>query len=112
MTANIEWNVEHMNSSYQVVASLKKILQNFDREFKKLFVETNDFQRYIVGADPQKYRVWRVAFNILGSISNVLFGTAMQEQVDEIHNKMQTMNTLTEKKSKIKYSFEYFKYDY
>ena len=97
MTADKEWNVEHMNNSYQVVASLKRTLQKFDREFKKVFVDTNEFLRHIVGTDPQPYRVKKNAFNILGSISNVLFGTAIQEQVDEIHNKIQTMNILTEK---------------
>ena len=68
MTADIEWNVEHMNTSYQVVLSLKRTLQNFDVEFEKLFVDTNEFLRYIVGADTKPYRVKRGAFNILGSI--------------------------------------------
>ena len=62
-----------------------------------LFVDTNEFLKYIVETDPQLFRMRRGAFNILGSISNVLFDTATQEQVDEIHNKMQTMNRLTEK---------------
>ena len=97
MTADVEWNVEHMDTSHQVVASLKRTLKNFDVEFKKLFVDTNEFLKYIIGADTKPYRFKRGAFNILGSISNVLFDTATQEQVDEIHNKIQSIDRLTEK---------------
>ena len=97
MTADVEWNVEYMDTSYQVVASLKRTLKNFDVEFEKLFVDTNEFLKYIIGADTKPYRFKRGAFNILGSISNVLFGTATQEQVDEIHNKIQSIDRLTEK---------------
>ena len=62
-----------------------------------MFIDTNEFLRYIVGADTKPYQVKRSTFNVLRSISNVLFGTATQEQVDEIHNKIQSIDRLTER---------------
>ena len=98
MTANIAWNVNHMNSSYRVVSSLQKTLRNFDAEFQKMFVDMNDFLEYLIGRNPySEVRSKRGALNFMGSLSNMLFGTATQDQIDTIHNKLQAMEILSEK---------------
>ena len=97
-TADIRWNVEHMNSSYEIVTSLQKSLRNFDREFVKMFKDMNNFLHYIINSDVHPLnRVRRGALNFIGSIFNILFGVATHQQVDTIHQRLQSTETLTEK---------------
>ena len=96
ITADLEWNIAHMNTSYTVVSSLEKSLRNFDKEFSKLFIEMNEFLKYMT-TTAHPLRKKRGVFNLLGSISNVLFGTATQDQVDAIHEKLQRVGSMTER---------------
>ena len=96
ITAELGWNISHMNASYAVVSSLKKSLSNFNEGFNKLFIDMNEFLKYIIEtAYPLRKKCG--AFNLLGSTSNVLFSTATQAQVDAIHGRLQKAEAMTEK---------------
>ena len=67
----------------------------FDSKFKELHFAMNDFIIHILGYnlnDFWKNRHTRGALNNTGSIANILFGTAIQGQIDHIHKKLQSLN--------------------
>ena len=102
LTNSLSWNVNHMSIDYPVISSIKNTLRSFDKEFHVLLHNLKDFLRYVVNTDPTKshfnyYRKKRGLVNAIGSISNVLFGTATQAQVDAIHDELETLNSFTEK---------------
>lgn len=87
-----------MNRSYPVVGTLKSALESFDREFNHLFRDTKEFLTYIMHTEPDSGRIFkRGALNIIGDISNIMFGTATQAQVDAIHDKLHSIESLTER---------------
>ncbi|KAG0722437.1 hypothetical protein GWK47_044479 [Chionoecetes opilio] len=95
LTADVAWSMEHMNRSYPTVDLLKRTLDGFHGEFSKLFKEAKAFLTSVSGRAPHsRYR--RGAANFIGSLANLLFGTATQEQVDKIHKNLDNLNQLTE----------------
>lgn len=102
LTAELAWNIEHMSRDYPLIDSIKATLSNFDREFHYIFVDLNDYLKYVFEADLGRFhyalppRGKRGLINFVGSLSNVLFGTATQQQVDAIDSKITELSTLTE----------------
>ena len=102
ITASLAWNVEHMDSNLPIVASIKNTLNNFDREFHGLFHDLNKFLHYTLNTDPNRsnaasiLRKRRGLINAFGSLSNVLFGTATQAQVDAINSRIDEIHQLSE----------------
>lgn len=103
LTSSLAWNIDHMSTNFTVVAAIKHSLGNFDKEFHKLLDNLKDFLRYAITADPSRngfsmnIRKKRGMINFLGSLSNILFGTATQAQIDAIHKKIAVLDSLTEK---------------
>ena len=50
---------------------------------------------------PGKNKHTRGALNVVGSIANTLFGTATQDQIDHIHEKLQSFNQFAEEERKV-----------
>ena len=66
---------------------MKDTLQSFELEFHNSYKNLNAFLHYVLNTEPKRFsRTKRGLINILGSLSNVLFGTATQSQIDSIHN--------------------------
>ena len=58
----------------------------------------NNFLHYIINSNVHTQdRVRRDALNFKGAIFKILFGVATQQQVDTIHQRLQSTETLTEK---------------
>lgn len=102
LTSDLQFNVRHMSNDYPVIAQIKTTLQNFDREFHT-FYDLNNFIHYILSSEPAlshhlnfPHRK-RCLFSVLGSLSNILFGTETQNQVDAIHQRLNESATLFEK---------------
>ena len=51
--------------------------------------------------DSKRNRHTRGAVNIIGLIANALFGTAIQNQIDHINEKLQSLNRFTEEERKV-----------
>ena len=92
-----------MSTEYPLIAQIKVTLDHFDREFNFLFNDLNRFLHYVMGSEPslfhplQMSRQKRGLVNALDSLSNVLFGTAAQGQVDAIQQRFHELSSLTEK---------------
>ena len=101
-TADLRFNVDHVSTDYPLVAQIKITLDHFDREFHSLFNDLNKFLHYVMGSEPslshplQMSRQKRGWVNALGSLSNVLFGTATQGQVDAIYQRLHELSSLSE----------------
>lgn len=67
-------------------------------DFRGLFKDTNAnaFLTFIVRA-PSQRQPKRETTHLLDTTANVLFGTAIQEQADELYDKLQRINTLTDR---------------
>ena len=66
--------------------------------FHELHYAMQDFLLHIIDDDVsvKRARQPRGAINFVGSIANTLFGTATQEQIDLIHDKLSVLESLTE----------------
>ncbi|XP_050721311.1 uncharacterized protein LOC127001149 [Eriocheir sinensis] len=97
LTAEVSWSIEHMNQSFPTVGLLRRTLDSFHIEFAKLFKDLNDFLSAMSGRDgsPFRTRQKRGAVDFLGSVANLLFGTATQAQIDVIHGKLSQLYTLS-----------------
>ena len=96
LAGNVKWNIEHMNNESMIVQSLKVSLSNFDAELEKLSVSFTSYLSLLLHDATATSRHKRGALNVLGDISHALFGTATQEQVDTIHNRIDELSSLTE----------------
>ena len=77
----------------------------FDSKFKQLHFAMNDYLIHILGynlKDSKRNRHIRGAVNIIGSIPNVHFGTATQDQIDHINEKLQSLNQFTEEERRVR----------
>lgn len=102
MTADLSYNIAHMSMNYPLIRSMKATLQSFDMEFHRAFKNLNSFLRYVINTDPEKFsRSKRGLINILGSLSNSLFGTATQSQIDAIHNQLIKDRQINEEQRRI-----------
>ncbi|KAG0722163.1 hypothetical protein GWK47_006116 [Chionoecetes opilio] len=95
LTADVAWSMEHMNRSHPTVDLLKRTLDGFHGEFGKLFKEAKAFLTSASGRAPHSRRR-RGAANFIGSLANLLFGTATQDQVDKIPRNLDNLNQWTE----------------
>ena len=123
-TRAISWNVDHMTIRDPLIARIKTTLIKFDREFHKLFHDLNKFLHYTLNTDPNRFhfrgkrshagrkapnarnlrkfrqhRPRRGLFDAFGSLSNVLFGTATQAQIDAVHKRLTSLEAITEEES-------------
>ena len=106
ITQNIVYNLDEIKGEdFHLIASL--IAQHifaFQQRFKKLYDNMDDFLMHIVGHNPDashSRRKTRGAMNFMGSLANTLFGTATQDQVDVIHNRLRSLDTFTEDERKL-----------
>ena len=53
--------------------------------------------------DSKRKRHTRGAVNIIGSIANAHFGTATQDQINHINEKLQSLNQFTEEERRVRY---------
>ena len=98
ITADIKWNLDHIDDDYYIIGSLKRTVKSFSHEFHKLFNELNDFLDYITNQRPyNNLRVKRGALNFMGTLSNYLFGTATQNQIDAIHEQINNLHLMSER---------------
>ena len=95
LTQEVTWSMNHMNQSYPTVHLLQRALSTFNASFEKLFDDVSSYLRAISGKASHA-RYTRGALNFVGSLANLLFGTATQEEVNNIHNKINKLETLTE----------------
>ena len=67
----------------------------FGTKFQQLYYAINDFLVHKLGYNLNESRTnrhMRGILDIVGSIANTLFGTATQEQIDLIHNRLQSLD--------------------
>lgn len=92
---------KRMNNG-SVIATLGNAISSFEIEVNHLF---DDFLNYLeyrtstspLGAPPMRHqRRKRGALDIVGSLTNALFGVATQSQVDLIHDRLGNLEELTE----------------
>ncbi|WP_435326061.1 hypothetical protein, partial [Klebsiella pneumoniae] len=56
---------------------------------------------YLMSDYPWSRRYRRGAIDILGQFANILFGTATQQQVDDIHARLGQLETMSEREREI-----------
>ena len=101
--AQIIYNVDHIENNL-IMKLIKQHVFEFDRKFHLLQYQMNDYLTHILGYnlnDPTHSRKPRGAANFIGSIANTLFGTATQGQIDYIHDRLESIESLTEQERKL-----------
>ena len=79
-------------------------LNDINKKFQELHYSLNDFLMHILGYNWNQsapVRHPRGAINFIGSLSNTLFGTATQSQVDKIHEHLHTLDDVSENERKL-----------
>ena len=103
LTANMIYNVDHMEDNF-ITNLIKEHIYDFDKKFHQLHYQLNDYLVHILGVnlnDPTHSRKPRGAVNFIGSLANTLFGTATQGQIDFIHDRLHSLDSLTEEERRL-----------
>ena len=104
LTSRIIHNVEHAEENNIMTQLVRTHINEFEVKFRELFYSLNDFLTHILGYNLNELdhnRDKRGAVNFIGSIANTLFGTATQSQIDYIHARLNSLNTLTERERQV-----------
>ena len=104
LTTNTIHNLDKVKDNNFMSDLILRHVFEFESKFKELHFAMNDFLIHILGYnlnDSWKNRHTRGVLSIVGSIANTLFGTATQDQIDHIHEKLQSLNSFTEQERKI-----------
>ena len=102
MTNDLHYNILHMSDDYPLIKSVKDTLQSFELEFHNSYKNLNAFLHYVLNTEPKRFsRTKRGLINILGSLSDVLFGTATQSQIDSIHNQLINSRQISEEQRRM-----------
>ena len=99
LISQIIHHVDYLKENEFMVKLMKPHIYEIQKKITDLHYSLNDFLTHILGYDLNKTkrtRKIRGAFNILGSLANTLFGTATQDQIDYIHDRLHSVETLTE----------------
>ena len=83
----------HQNSSYQSINHLVTWAQRLENEYNHLHDLTYNF---IHSKLRHSSRSRRSPFDFVGSLSNSLFGVATQHQIDEIHDRIDQIGSLSQ----------------
>ena len=97
----ILWNVGHMDNGSALVASLQNTVLSFQHEFNIRYDDLSNYVDYLMSDHPWSRRHRRGAIDIMGQFANVLFGTATQQQVDDIHARLGQLETMSEKERSV-----------
>ena len=97
MSDAILWNVGHMDNGSALVASLQNTVRSFQTEFEIRSEDLSNYVDYLLSDHPWSHRSRRGAIDIFGDLSNQLFGTATQKQVDDIHAQLHRLEMMSDK---------------
>ena len=104
LTSRIIHNINHSKKDNVMTQLVKTHINEFQVKFQDLYYSLNDYLTHILGHNLNELdhtREKRGAVNFIGSIANTLFGTATQSQIDYIHERLTSLNTLTEKERQV-----------
>ena len=102
LTQHIVTQIYNAKSQNVITDMIHTHVRELKIKFKELDYSLHDFLRHITGKDIFTHsRTERGAINAVGTLANALFGTATQKQVDEIHHRLNELESLTEQERKM-----------
>ena len=89
------WSVENVQTNDSLVNVLRSHMMRLNYNLLDSEAKVRSFLSYFIHTKHTRHE--RGALNIVGTVSNALFGTATQGQIDSINDRLDTLNELTEK---------------